>query len=204
MARFLAGLLVGVLLGVGGTWFVLGRKKGEPSVAAASPGADAGVAEAGKKKKGRGKGGGRRTGTDFADDSGGEGSDEPIPELSAADLAMGAEGDVLKARDTSIDMGAGGGEVRDMSQAEIDGTFGGAASGITSCITQARGPAPVTGTITVGVVVGPDGRVVKARVEAPAWLLHHGLYRCVRGKVNGLRFPAVGRDTVVTVPFNLS
>jgi hypothetical protein len=119
-------------------------------------------------------------------------------------VAAGAEGDVLKPRDTNVDLGAGGAEVRDLSQAEIDGTFGGAASGITSCITQARGAAPVTGTISVGVVVGPDGRVVKSRVEAPAWLLRHGLYRCVKREVSGLRFPAAGRDTVVTVPFNLS
>jgi hypothetical protein len=202
MARFLAGLLVGVLLGAGGAYFVFGRKKAEPTIAAA-PAADAGVADpAGKKKKGRGRGlggAGHRAG-----DVGDEGGDEPIPELSAADLAPGAEGDALKARDTNLDLGAGGAEVRDLSQGEIDGTFGGAASGITSCITAARGAAPVTGTISVGLVVGPDGRVVKSRVEAPAWLLRHGLYRCVRREVSGLRFPAAGKDTVVTVPFNLS
>ena len=206
MMRFLAGLLVGVLVGGGGAYLVFGRKKAETTIAEA-PAADAGVAEAnGKKKKGRGRGGGgRRTGTDFIDEGGGDGADDtPIPELTAADVAPGAEGDVLKPRDTNVDLGAGGAEVRDLSQAEIDGTFGGAASGITSCITQARGAAPVTGTISVGVVVGPDGRVVKARVEAPAWLLRHGLYRCVRREVSGLRFPAAGRDTVVTVPFNLS
>jgi hypothetical protein len=56
----------------------------------------------------------------------------------------------------------------------------------------------------VGLVVGPHGRVVKSRVEAPAWLLRHGLYRCVRREVSALRFPAAGKDTVVTVPFNLS
>jgi hypothetical protein len=202
MMRFLAGLLVGVLVGGGGAYFVFGRKPAEATIAAA-PAADAGAADAkGKKKKGgRGGSGGRRTGTDFIDDGPG---DEPIPELSAADVAPGAEGDVLKPRDTNVDLGAGGAEVRDLSQAEIDGTFGGAASGITSCITQARGAAPVTGTISVGLVVGPDGRVVKSRVEAPAWLLHHGLYRCVKKEVSNLRFPAAGRDTVVTVPFNLS
>ena len=189
-------MIVGVLLGGGGTYVVLARKgEAEPAVATA-PAGDAGVADPKKKKKG--KPGLRRPaggGEDF--------SDEPIPELSAADLVQGAEGDSLKPRPRDVDLSEGSAEVRDLSQAEIDGTFGGAASGITECITQARGPAPVTGKIVVGLVVDPDGKVARSRVEAPAWLLRHGLYRCVRREVSSLRFPAAGRDTVVTVPFDL-
>ena len=41
------------------------------------------------------------------------------------------------------------------------------------------------------------------RSMAPAYLLRHGLYRCVRREIAGLRFPAVGRDTVVSFPVSL-
>ncbi len=202
--RFVAGMLIGLLLGGGGGYLVFGRGAGQPVAQAAS--ADAGVAaDPGAKnaKKKKGKPGGRRPGGGVA---GGEGdySDEPIPELSAGDLAPGAEGDSLKPRPRDVDLSAEGGEVRDLSQAEIDGTFGQAAAGITDCITQTRGPAPVTGRISVGLIVGPDGKVARSRVEAPAYLLRKGLYRCVRREVGSLRFPAVGRDTVVTVPFDLT
>ncbi len=201
MARFLAGLLVGMLLGGGGAYFVFARKSSAgPTVAAAAP--DAGVADPGGKKKAKGRGaGGVRRGGDLGGNE--EFADEPIPELSAADLAMGAEGDSLKPRPRDVDL-SNDTEVRDLTSSEINGAIGASQQEVTDCITQARGPAPVTGTITVGMIVDPEGRVLRSRVEAPSWLLRHGLYRCVRRAVSSLRFPSVGKDTVVTFPVNLN
>ena len=203
MLRFLAGMLLGVVLGGGATYVVLARKGDAPPAVAAVAAADAGVDAKGKKK--RGKPGARRPGaapgTVFEGDD--VDSDEPIPELTAADLAQGVEGDALKPRTRDVDLSAGAEESRDLGQDEIDGTFGQAAANITRCIKEARGPAPVTGRISVGVLVDPQGKVARTRVEAPAYLLRHGLYKCVRKEVATLRFPAVGRDTVVTVPFDL-
>jgi hypothetical protein len=204
LLRFFVGLLLGVVLGGGATYVVLARKSDAPPAVAAVAAADAGVDAKGKKK--RGKPGARRPGaapgTVFEGDEA-DYSDEPIPELTAADLAQGVEGDSLKPRTRDVDLSAGAEEARDLGQDEIDGTFGHAAANISGCIKEARGAAPVTGRISVGVLVDPQGKVARTRVEAPAWLLRHGLYRCIRKEVATLRFPAVGKDTVVSVPFDL-
>jgi hypothetical protein len=52
--------------------------------------------------------------------------------------------------------------------------------------------------------VDAAGRVTRTHVEAPAYLVHHGLYDCARRSLTALRFPATGRETVVTVPFDVS
>jgi hypothetical protein len=196
MQRFLGGMLLGIVLGGGGVWFWTQRGPAEAEVAAAHA-PDAGVVGSDKGKKKKRPGGARRAG-------GGETyADEPIPEVTADDLRVVAQGDSLAPRPRDVDLGSDS-EVRDLSQGEIDDSFRGAASGITDCITAARGPAPVQGRIEVGVVVSAEGRVIQTRVEAPSYLQKRGLYRCVRGEVSRLRFPSAGKDTVVRVPFDLS
>ena len=56
---------------------------------------------------------------------------------------------------------------------------------------------PLSGRISIGLVVGPDGRVTQTRVEAPRYLIDQGLAGCLRPVLRGMRFPAAGKDTVV-------
>lgn len=190
--RFAGGLVVGLLVGgaagAGGMyWYTLER---HAAVAPEQPGTPPATPPAKGKRPRRAV---------AARDSG----DEAPPVVTAADLAVRSEGDSLRAGATTLDMAAGGAEPRDLSQEEIDGTFARRADAIIACITAARGEAEVNGRVVAGVVVGADGRVTRTRVEAPAYLLRRGLGGCARRELAALRFPATGRETVVTVPFDV-
>jgi hypothetical protein len=213
MAKFWIGLLVGLFAGAAGMWAWKGRGGGG-EVAAAEVAADAGPGAGKGKKAGKGKrgaGGARRGGAGggggpaAADDpeAWGEGPQEPEIVLSADDLRPVSAGDALKVRDRTLDLGEDSPELHDLTQAEIDGAFAGVSGRVIDCISEARGAAPVTGSVRVGMVVGPDGRVVKSRVEAPSYLMQKGLYACVKRSLAAARFPAPGRDTVVTVPITI-
>ena len=182
MGRFAAGLLVGVVLGGLGVYLAL-RRAPAPQPAASAPAAP----DAGRPRH-------RRAATARVDPAG-------EPEIGSADRQIIAAGDALHASDT-IDMAAG--EARALAQAEIDGAMAAGADEVVRCITQARGAAAITGRVLAGVVVDAAGRVIRTRVEAPAYLVHHGLYDCARRPLAALRFPATGRETVVTVPFEVS
>jgi hypothetical protein len=188
--RFAAGLLVGLLAGAaagaGATYVVLTRP---------APVSEVAPSPATEKKPPR-KGGRRPVKEARTDD------EAPI-ELSAADRMPATEGDALRAAPLEIDM-QGAAEPRDLSQPEIDAAFGQRAEELVACITEARGAAPLTGRVTAGVVVGADGRVRRTRVEAPAYLLKQGLGKCARRELSGLTFPATGKETVVTVPFDVA
>ncbi len=192
--RFVAGLLLGALLGAGGAWFAM-RKPAAKQVAVVTP--DAGVADKTKKPapKRRGRGGGTIPRSD---------DDAPIPELSADDLRQIGEGDSLALGARKMDLGEGAPEPRDLTQGEIDEGVSARSSAIIKCITDARGNAPVNGQIVVKFVVAPGGGVTQTRVEAPAYLIKHGLGGCVRPQLRAMRFPPTGKDTVLTVPFDLS
>ncbi len=198
MRGFVVGLLIGALAGAGAVFFVM-RDKGKAAPAVAGrPAADAGVAKkGGKKRGGPGRGAGSAPGVDSPIDD-----DEPAPVLSAADLRMAAEGDSLSRGAQNLDLGSEDG-ARDLTRAEIDDAMAGASDAIGACIVDATGAAELSGRITAAVVVGPDGRVTQTRVEAPAWLLRHGLGGCVRPKLRGLRFPATGKESVVKYPFTV-
>ena len=58
-------------------------------------------------------------------------------------------------------------------------------------------------SITMKLEVDGTGRVAKVRVEAPHWLLAHGLYPCMKGAARRMCFAATGAPTVVTEPFSL-
>lgn len=188
--KFLLGLLVGVLLGAGGTWWAL-RHEGPAEVAVA---VDAGPPPppepTGKKRRRRGGG------------SGGATSPEGPIVLGPGDLKTVAQGDSLARGARTVDLGAAG-EVRDLEQHEIDGAVARRADAITRCITSARGEAELSGRITASFLVSPAGKVTKTRVEAPAYLMGRGLAPCVRRELAALSFPATGKESVVTVPFDL-
>jgi hypothetical protein len=194
--RFLLGLIVGALLGAGGilTWQHF-KPQPEPQVLTA-PSIAAPEAPPAKKarKRGGGGGGGGVTATEA-------GAAEELPTLTAADVEQDAEGDVLQPRERKMDLTTE--DPRELTQGEIDGAFAKRATGIIACITAARGDWPVTGRVNAGVLVAADGSVAKSRVEAPAYMLKRGLGRCARKELARLSFPAVGRETVVTVPFDI-
>lgn len=193
MGRFLAGLLVGLLAGLGGAYLAW-RPEAEPTVAAA-PQADPPDEPPARPKKRSG----RRARTAS---SGTVGEEEPTRPLSAADRRLVARGDALELSDRRLDFAAAS-ESRDLTQAEIDGAFAARADELVRCIADARGSAPLAGRVTAGVVVDDQGVVRRSRVEAPAYLHEAGLYDCMRPILRSLRFPATGKDSVVTVPFDV-
>ena len=193
------GLCVGALVGAGGVWLLLRDKAAPRGTVTVAPGADGGVAGAGKKKRrGGARGGGGGMGA-------GEAGDEPVPVLGPADLRMTSEGDSLSRGAQNLDFAGGPGEEpRELTQGEIDGAMGGVSDAIGECIVNATGNAELSGRINAGVVVGPDGRVTQTRVEGPAYLMKRGLASCVRARLRGLRFPKTGKESVVKYPFTVS
>lgn len=192
--RFAGGLILGLILGgaAGAGGMYVYSTRAPAAIAPLPPEAPATPEKKGKRP--------RRVASATTRDEA-SATDEPPPVVTEADLRVGSEGDALRVGAVSMDMSAGGGEVRDLEQEEIDGTFARRSEAIIACITRARGAAEVNGRVVAGVVVGADGRVVKSRIEAPAYLLRHGLGACARRELAALRFPATGRETVVTVPF---
>ncbi len=206
MARFGVGFLLGALVGgAAGAGGVYLATKGATGAAVPDAGRPA-VALVAPDKPGKHKHSGNHGGgsgkSDSIDPSRLNDDDAPEVPLAAGDLTMAGEGDALHASAQAMDMGKGD-TSRDLGQDEIDGAIAQRSSAIVDCLKTARGNAPVTGRIVAGMVVGANGAVVKTHVEAPAYLIHHGLGSCVRGQLAQIRFPSAGKETVVTVPFDL-
>jgi len=193
VGRFAGGLVVGLLvgggLGAGGMW--LYRRPAPTVVAVAPPATPERPAPPPQHP--------RRRGT--RPPAGAPGTTDETIVLSAADQQMTSAGDALRA-ETTLDMSQT--EARDLGSEEIDSAVGQRKEAIIGCLRDSRGAAPLAGRVVVGMVVDANGRVTKTRVEAPAYLVRHGLYDCTRRAVADLRFPAVGRSTVVNVPFTIT
>jgi hypothetical protein len=187
------GLLVGALVGAGGTWAALtkpweGDELAVPEVADAAP-----VADKGKRKKRRRR---RRR----------KGAREQVPidevvQLSAADRQMISKGPAIKLPPKSVDFAGEGG--RPLDQSEINAGVRRASKSMISCIAKARGNAEMTAKITLKMLVGPNGRVLKRQVRAPRYLISNGLYQCTGSAAGRMGFPSTGAHTLVTVPFDL-
>ena len=191
MRNFSFGLLVGALVGSGVTYLVV-RSLGHRVTSAVVPETrEEGTPPPAKR---------RRAMPSVPRRSEGESA---APTLTDADRKTGAEGDALHVAARTVDLSQEG-NVRDLTQDEIDGTLRTRAEDVIGCVVQARGAAELTGRVQIGLVVSPTGSVTQTRVEAPAYLLRQGLYRCVRPKLLTLRFPATGKDTIVRVPLDLS
>ncbi len=194
------GLLAGVLFGAAGAYAVWIRDPGRSPVASEAPPA----ALSGSAK--------RPTARKREPSPSRPGDDNPVV-LSADDTRILAEGDVLRPRPRSLDLGdpgwnpgseeRQGPEGRDLTQAEIDRTLESQGGSIMECIEEARGRAELSSRVRLGFVVGAGGSVSQARVEAPAYLMRRGLYRCARAALRALRFEPTGKDNVVTVSFDL-
>jgi hypothetical protein len=210
MLKVVLALAVGIVIGGAGMWLWKVRAPAGDEVAAAERGRDAGPtgakAKPGKGKPGKVKPGARRGGAGSeggAAEWGEAGEGEPVPELSAEDLRPIDAGDPLKVRDVNMDLGQDGPDFHDLTSAEINDSFAQVSPQVIQCIDEARGGAAVTGTVKIGMVVGPGGEVVRSRVGAPAYLVRNQLYPCVKRALAKARFPAPGRDAVVSVPITL-
>lgn len=184
-------MLVGLLVGGGGTYLALEKPWVSQEEAVEAP-PDAGPDEPskGKKKKKRRK---RRAKAPTGDE---------IPVLTDADRKLISKGDRVELPTKSVDMaGEGGG--RALSGGEINDTIRSRSKPMIRCINDATGNAPLKAQVTLKLLVGPDGRVQKSRVRAPAYLFDHGFYDCARGAARELVFPATGAHTVVTAPFDI-
>lgn len=204
MSRFVAGLLLGLIVASGAAW-VIGRR-GDACQGRCGEGTEcqegqcrprlvAAAAPAPTDKKARSR---RSSGT------GGTGAGAAAElQLRPGDDQPATAGDALGRPDT-IDLTRSGDEGRELTDAEMERVFAPARASITSCITRAVGDYPLeAGHIEVGLGIERDGHVGKVRLTAPALLLRQGLYRCVRPIAAALRFPPSGGASVVTFPFDL-
>jgi hypothetical protein len=173
--RFALGLVLGVLLGAAGM-YLYSRVPSPP----------AGVADAAPPPPPTKK---RKVATSRPSTSG-----------AAPDLRPVTVGDVTRPEQT-IDMQ--GGESRDLGQAEIDTALSAHRGAIESCLTTARDAIGAGGRVTCAMLVGPDGRVAKTRVEAPRALVDAGLATCLRQTMSRIRFPAAGGQSIVTLPLEI-
>src|SRR4029077_20833666 len=135
-----------------------------------------------------------------------EAEPEPI-KLSAADLKLVSQGDdisrpdVIHLGDASDDSGT-----HELSQDEIDGRFRAKEEAILGCISRARPDEEtyVPGRVTVKFRIQRTGNVRGVRVEAPAILQKGGIYGCIKGMVQGIRFPRSSSSQDVSYPFSLT
>ena len=195
MKGFVSGLIVGVLIGAGGTYAALTKSwEGSGTVAVAVP--DAAVEDGkGKKKKKRKKRRRRKRSSDT-------GPVDQIVELSAADRQLIWKGQAVRLPPKEVDFSGDSGRV--LNQSEIDDGIASGASAVARCIGDARGNAELSATITLKMLVGPNGKVSKRRVRAPRYLQDNGLFGCVSKATGRMRFAGTGAATVVTVPFDLN
>jgi len=126
---------------------------------------------------------------------------EPPP-LSAADRALEWRGDEVALPPQTIDM-AGGREARPLDDSEINQVIGSQAGGVKDCVVQGATNTDLRATITVKLLVDGRGRVTRSRVQAPHYLLEHGLIGCTQRALGRMHFPATGGATIVTLPVNL-
>ena len=214
------GLVIGLVVGAGGMYLALRPPWAHhdtappPTDQVAQAPTDAGVGKPTKKKRG---GGGRRPsgnggGTSFA---GGEdedwansgGGDEvaspKLVELSASDRALEWRGDDTSPPKQSLDM-SNNAEARSLENSEIQGVISSQSGPAQSCFVRAATNTDLAGSFNVKMVVDGNGRVSRSRVQAPRYMFSQGLLACVQGAVKGMKFPATGAPTLVTLPVTLT
>jgi len=179
----------------------------DAAVVASAP-SDAGV----KKPKPRRHhpGGGNPNGGGAAqtgDDTGWGGSDTitdvgpQLVQLSAGDRALEWRGDDTSPPAQKIDMNS---DARSLSQEEIQGVISSQSGGVGNCVVQAATNTDLKGTITVRMIVDGSGRVTKSKLQAPKYLLDHGVLACSQRALGKMHFPSTGAATLVTMPIELT
>jgi hypothetical protein len=137
---------------------------------------------------------------------GGDTIEEVEPQLvtlSAADRALEWRGDDTTRPAQKIDMN-GGAETRSLDDNEIRSTIASQSGPVQTCVVQAATNTNLSGTVTVKMVVDGSGRVIKSKLQAPHYMLEHGLLGCVQGALGHMHFPSTGQATLVTLPVNFT
>ncbi len=125
----------------------------------------------------------------------------PPVQLTAADRALEWRGDDVSPPPRKLDMSS---DARPLEDGEINSVISSQSGPAQSCVVQAAPNAPLTGTITVKMVVDAQGRVTRSKMQAPHILFEHGLLACIKGALAKMKFPATGMPTLVTMPINLT
>lgn len=193
---FLAGAIVGAMVGAGGVYAALEKPWQAGAAEVAEPDAGAQAEEPTRKKQRRRRKGRRHERRH-------ELVGDVIPELSARDRELVWRGPAVSLPERDMDFGAGGGG-RPLDQGEIDRGISSRRDRVIDCIASARGNAELRASITLKFLVGEDGSVGPVRLRAPRYLFDQGLQSCATRAVRGMRFPGTGAATVVTLPLDLS
>jgi hypothetical protein len=128
-------------------------------------------------------------------------SGPPLIQLGAADRALEWRGDDVSPPPRKIDMSS---DSRALSDDEIRSTISAQSGPAQQCVMQGATNTDLKGTITVKLVVDEHGRVAREKLQAPHYLFEHGLLACMRSALGGMRFPATGMPTLVTMPINFT
>lgn len=126
----------------------------------------------------------------------------PPPPLTAQEKRLVTVGDKLTGTEV-INMAEAGGSERELSQEDLDAVVRPKQGAIVSCIDDARGDAQLEAIITVAFRVRRSGDVAGVRIEAPSYLINHGLSDCIRRIITPLRFPQNNKAQIATYPFSL-
>jgi len=112
-------------------------------------------------------------------------------------------GDDLGNVDRNLDLGAAGGEQQLRSgqiEQGMDGVFG----RIRRCLVLAAGDEPVSGRVTFGLRIEPNGRVSRVRLSGPAVVTTGDAGSCLRTAARGASFDSFdGPPMVVNYPITL-
>ncbi len=181
----------------------LRRAPVEAPVAQAEQVAPETPAKKGKKRKGRGSSGGGR-GDELLGSEGGGVPEETAPtiELTAADRKLVWRGPEVALPAARLDMTTDDGG-RALNDDEIRSTVREQSGPIIDCMVSAASGTDLRATVTIRMLVDGKGRVTKHRLQAPQYLMEHGLPACVERAMGRIQFPAAGAVTLVTTPFEL-
>jgi hypothetical protein len=211
------GLVIGMAVGAGAMYLVDHRPWERRVATTASEGppvvvvsGDAGVGKPHGKKR-RPRQASAAPTPRAAGDSDAEADDDPGAgpaqvSLGAADRALEWRGDDTPLPAQTIDMAGGGhgGDARPLDDGEIAATINSQGGAVKDCIVQGATNTDLRATITIKAVVDGRGRITKSRVQAPHYLIEHGLLACTQRALGRLHFPATGAPTLVTFPINLA
>jgi hypothetical protein len=207
MKGFLLGLIVAGV-GFAGYYYLKGKSFHWPTeqpVVEVDAGAPA--KEAREKKKKRRRGAVRVAHNDGAGEAPGQEAEPEPVKLSSSDLKLVSQGDDLSRPDV-VHMGDATDDTgsRELTQDDIDAKFRAKEEAILGCITRARPDEDtyVPGRVTVKFRIQRNGNVRGVRVEAPSILQKGGIYGCIKGVVNGIRFPPSNGSQIVSYPFSLT
>jgi hypothetical protein len=200
----LLGLGIGLIVGAGGMYLTLRPPWGGGGAPApAGPGVVLAPVDGGAPDKPRPRRRpGRRAGTVAAPPGEGGDETEPVP-LTDADRRLEWRGDEVALPTTKLDMRSGA-EARPLDDSEINGVISSQTGDVRGCVLQGATGTDLRATITVKLLVDGNGRVTRSRLQAPRYLLEHGLLGCVQRALGRMKFPATGAPTVVTLPVNLT